>query len=326
MRRTKPRAFTLIELLVVIAIIAVLIGLLLPAVQKVREAAARMSCSNNLKQIALSSHSYHDRAGRLPPGFSITPQAAANGGRAVNGFLTYLLPDLEQANAVRAYDDKLGFDHVNNQPTVPVVVKVFLCPSTPTPDRQCALVNYYDPGRTSLTAGLRGAATDYAGAWAYRPNYSVPNRNGVFLRGTATSTPSSGRHLLDITDGTTNTILLFEMAGRPDFYVKGRRETFNVPGWPYVDPTGRQVQSSGPWSAYVGEFLLTTGTDGSIASETAGACWINCNNKTTPYGFHSGGINVALADGSVRFLRDTVAEQTYSNLIQIDDGQVLVDF
>lgn len=320
MRSRNRSAFTLIELLVVIAIIAILIGLLIPAVQKVREAAARLQCQNNLKQIALSAHNYHDTAGRLPPGFTVQAQPGANGGRAVNGFLTLLLPYLEQANAVRTYNDKLGFDHVGNQPSVTVSMAVFLCPSTPGSNRACALVNYYDRARTSLNAGLKGAATDYAGAWAYRPNYSVPNRNGVFLRG------GNGRKLLNITDGTSNTILLFEMAGRPDFYVKGRHEAFNVPGWPYIDPQGNQVQYSGPWSAYVGEFLLTTGADGSVASETAGQCWINCNNKSTPYGFHTGGINVALADGSVRFIHDSLSEPTWSNLIQIDDGNVVGDF
>jgi hypothetical protein len=76
----------------------------------------------------------------------------------------------------------------------------------------------------------------------------------------------------------------------------------------------------------MGEFVLATWADGSVATETAGQCWVNCNNKTTPYGFHTGGVTLSLADGSVRFLRDSVAEPTYSNLVQIDDGQVLGDF
>ncbi len=321
MRRTAKRpAFTLIELLVVIAIIAVLVGLLLPAVQKVREAAARTKCLNNLKQITLAAHGFHDTNDRLPPGHEVKVSAVANGGKAINGFLTKLLPFLEQVSLERGYDYNYGFDHPNNQAAVKTPVAMFVCPSAPGGSgRAPVLVNYHDPAKTSVTAGLTGTATDYTGVRAYRPNYTVPNRNGVFPQA------ATGRKLLDITDGTSNTVMMIEKAGWPDFYVKGKRATLNVSGWTYVY-NGQQISWFGPWAGYMGDFHLTTGADGTIESETQGACWINCNNSSTPYGFHTGGVTVSFADGSIRFIRESIPEATYSNLIQIDDGQPLGDY
>jgi prepilin-type N-terminal cleavage/methylation domain-containing protein len=316
--RRRP-GFTLIELLVVVAIVAVLVGLLLPAVQKVREAAARAKCQNHLKQITLAAHQYHDVFLRLPPGHEIRTPASGYGGRAVNGFLTKLLPYLEQVNLERGYDYDFGFDHATNQAAVQTRVPLFLCPSSPGADRACRTLNYNDPAFTALAAGHTAHATDYTGVRAYRPNFGVPNRNGVFPQGT------TGRKFLDIPDGTSSTVMLVEKAGWPGYYQKGRPQAFNVAGWPYV-VGGQQVFWYGPWAGYMGEFVLTTGADGSIDTETAGACWVNCNNKTTPYGFHPGGVCLSLADGSVRFVRESIPEPTYSNLIQIDDGNPVGDF
>src|SRR5438552_13182089 len=137
------RGFTLIELLVVIAIIAILVALLLPAVQKVREAAARTQCQNNLKQIGLACHSYHDTKHSLPAGYrAVSPYSdGATDTMPGWGWAAFLLPHLEQDNLFRSLSLALPIEHPANAAAVQQVLPLFLCPSDPTPTSAFAVPN-----------------------------------------------------------------------------------------------------------------------------------------------------------------------------------------
>jgi prepilin-type N-terminal cleavage/methylation domain-containing protein len=203
---TKPRrAFTLIELLVVIAILAVLIGLLLPAVQKVREAANRMKCSNNLKQLGLALHHFADaHDGRFPP-VKVSGPAPQVGvpWPTTHGMGVFLLPFIEQQALYDQYRWDLGAADPGNQGVSATHVKVFQCPS--------AEPNRFHTFGTFATYGGKGACGDYAATEGVVP---VLANKGVLELNVLTP-------ITAITDGTSNTILLTEDAGRPRAWLAG---------------------------------------------------------------------------------------------------------
>jgi prepilin-type N-terminal cleavage/methylation domain-containing protein/prepilin-type processing-associated H-X9-DG protein len=322
-RRAVRSAFTLIELLVVIAIIAILIGLLLPAVQKVREAAARAKCANNLKQLGLGCHNFHDTYGILPP------SRCASGGfprlsvpaNAYQGWAVWLLPTLEQQNIRNIYDIKLHFGHANNTTAIRTTVNVFRCPSSPTQDRVA-------PSFTAQGFTVTDAKTaDYTvirfvtdGLRNHQPaNLDPATIGGAFdgVQGVQASAHSYStgtnyrvHSFASITDGLSNTLFYVECAARPDQYRGGRQ-------------TGTNNVGASAWADSENEI----GLDGCNPADfsSPGIRAINCKNEGEPYAFHTGGMNACLVDGSVRFMRDSVAIRTFAAMVTAKAGEVFTN-
>jgi len=308
------RAFTLIELLVVIAIIAILIGLLLPAVQKVREAAARMSCSNNLKQIGLGLHNYHDTNGRLPAG-SLWIPPGYDRAAAESTWITWLFPFLEQDNLYKTADLNRGFgqgttNHPNNVITS-TVVKLFRCPSDGDVD-----VSNWGPSRV----------------WA-RGNYAGNNGIGPM---TETTTPNTARpqgvfmlnskyKLTDITDGTTNTVFVSELIKAPgtvtDSVNRGGSDWRGVMHY----PEGPLYQHNYTPNSLVPDEVRR----GMCVSVPAAPClgtttsWNPKRITLTARSRHVGGVNALLGDASVRFVSNTISLATWQALSSPQKGEVL---
>jgi prepilin-type N-terminal cleavage/methylation domain-containing protein/prepilin-type processing-associated H-X9-DG protein len=340
MPRPRRLAFTLIELLVVIAIIAILIGLLLPAVQKVREAAARATCQNNLKQIGLACHNYHDTHNGMPPAWLYEPPAPPTRPTGVAvGWGLVLLPYLEQDPLYRQYDQNVVMFNNPNAPLILTQLKVYQCPSTPNPNRVCEV-----PIPPNVLPGVpggifRGGVNDYV--------VTTGIRNWCIFMGTPCDPPDHGRrwgalqpwsntpaavaalraqrwNLITITDGTSNTIMISELAGTPDVYNRARqRITLTSP--PPLD----RSYGAGWANPYSGEHWLSgSRVDGSspdTAAGSSGPCLINCSNYNGRglYSFHTGGVNAVMADGSVRFIRETVPTRLLAFAITATGGEVL---
>ncbi|MCI0638621.1 MAG: DUF1559 domain-containing protein [Gemmataceae bacterium] len=333
----RRRAFTLIELLVVIAIIAILIGLLLPAVQKVREAAARAQCQNNLKQIGLAVHGYHDANKYLPPwafDFTFNPRPANPLGdqRQGHAALSLILPYVEQGNVFNT--TKLEFsviDPINWPPNWGVApggltrVPIYLCPSTP--DR----VVDYGPYFVSLGLPNKGpmllGPTDYAIVRGLHGNFrsvcmptapNPPDNTGAMgQKGAMTPNGMTQARttLVQLIDGSSNCIIVAEDAGRHQIWAKGKPVSPSAPG-----QVGWTLNSA--WADY-NTYIRVRGTDGTGTIMGGGCCVVNCNNVNNIYGFHTGGVNALRGDGSVQFLRESVTPGVLGALVTRNGGEVV---
>jgi prepilin-type N-terminal cleavage/methylation domain-containing protein len=332
----KKSGFTLIELLVVIAIIGILVGLLLPAVQGVREAARRSACANNMRQLALAGANYESALKRIPPSLIVNlglpPGGSGQPGAPYPGIVHSWAPNLlsyiEQDNVASLYDNRFPWfsspaivpGSPDNQAALRNPIATFLCPSTPGgaerrvsgtfsfgasfPYQNLAVTDYapcssINPGSITFF-GYPAGTTQFQLFSAMRPSL-----RGAGITPLLGSPTSEAAKMGDIIDGTSNTIFLCEDAGRPDFYI------------------GRKVQTTklndGGWGHHENDY----GLDGAVGGTTTapGNRVINAHNDNETYSFHQGGAMHSFTDGSTRYIAETIAPEVYAALITANGGQ-----
>jgi len=327
---SRSRAFTLIELLVVIAIIAVLVALLLPAVQQAREAARRSQCKNNLKQLGLAFHNYHDTHSSLPFAWMASNELNAS----CWGIM--LLPYLDQGplynqwnSSVPAINEGVAFYNAaevqQNLDVIRTPLPVFLCPSCPESQEH----DYQLPSASSglpLDLSWTAARSDYIPATGVRGDFADVayngnqggSRGGALNDVGAFNPGNSTTSFRDIRDGLSNTILIAERTGGTNIY-RGTQID------PALAPIG--VANGGGWGDFLNgehwpEGSLNDGTPG------GGPCVINCSNlrSTGFHSFHTGGIHALMCDGAVRFIGENIAASTFAGIMTRGKGEIIGDF
>jgi prepilin-type N-terminal cleavage/methylation domain-containing protein/prepilin-type processing-associated H-X9-DG protein len=336
-RRSPLSGFTLIELLVVIAIIAILIGLLLPAVQKVREAAARSTCQNNLKQLAVAVQTYHDANGFFPP-------VRIAGGDGWGTWIVLIMPYIEQGNLFSLWNTQLKYAAQSVQARQ-TQIKTLYCPSRRGPTDLSTVESLLHTDNTtpppwntpageyrfSAANTPAGSLTDYAacvgdfrgttgnvnGAWFSN------TANGVMIIGRVASTPAQGAgtnatpipsfsgdvKMTDVTDGSSNTFLIGEKHVPQGAF--GRLKAGDGPAF------------SGAWTSYAGRIAgiedpLAQGPTDLLRSTSGDGFWARKFGS-----WHSGVCQFAFTDGSVRPVRNTIDTTNLRRLASRNDGEVI---
>ncbi|MFN0198525.1 MAG: DUF1559 domain-containing protein [Planctomycetaceae bacterium] len=322
--RGNRRGFTLLELLVVIAIIAVLASLILPALAAARESARRTQCTNNLRQLGIALHAFHDAKNKLPSG-GRPPESST----LRIGAFVYLLPFIDQTDLWNKYDTSVTWSHVNNLPISSLRVATYECPSSPkhggildhNPDGDLPAVfnpNIVAVGDYAASLGNDPALATFAAALV-PPVLVVGSTSTVSTSSKTTNgmlPKNASIRVGDVTDGLSNTIAIFESAGRPYLYRRGSQVNsdltvshLNAGGW--VRPASDILfsGSSANGTAIPGAFInRTNGLD--VGAQTYGALGypsVGTEGSSQPYSHHSSGLNALFGDGSVKFLDEGIS-------------------
>jgi prepilin-type N-terminal cleavage/methylation domain-containing protein len=313
MMKRARRGFTLIELLVVIAIIAVLVALLLPAVQQAREAARRTQCKNNLKQIGLALHGYHDANGRLPISQGMALNSASQS-YLQRTWTRSILPFMDQGNIYSKWDWTIGFAAGTNRDLTKTSIPAFKCPSSPVPN--IVTVSNGSGADVDSPAG----PTFQAGVMEYfgnSVNWDFPNRPAGNTDAEVAQIQgmipyhTEGINFSAVTDGLTNTIMVGETAGGATYYLANYKTN------------GAQHYTQGTWATRNRSGL--TPLDGTGTIPLGGNCIMNCNNYngTNYYSFHPQIVHFLMGDGSVRSLSTNLDIDVGWRLLVRNDGNVV---
>jgi len=310
MRSPQRRGFTLIELLVVIAIIAVLIGLLLPAVQSAREAARRAQCTNNLKQIGLALHNYHGVNNCFPPAYITT-------NHSMFSCFTALLPHMEQTPLFNAYNFDLKTKDAANTTTLSTPLASYLCPSMSLPYRKPdpAFEDFQAPASYATCSG-----DAYAELYSRRHIYGLPR--GVIMAEATTNNgdteplqtlPNPPINIAAITDGSTQTVVVGEQdyGLKNDFFPSTNKRAGQFRGgqgvWAHGYPRNGNFSTWATFNKHTVETPAESEENGAYAFRS----------------LHPGGASFAFADGSVRFVKTTVSKPVYRALGSRAGGEVI---
>ena len=313
----RRKGFTLIELLVVIAIIAILVALLLPAVQQAREAARRTQCRNNLKQMGLALHNYHDIHSTFPPGYTARGVTDDDDVTAETGagyaWSFAILPQMDQANVVNGIDTNLDASEPSNlNIALSGSLSVFLCPT----DSNAAEFDVTDGTDTYLLP-----TSNYAGIFGYGSvTNNVGESTGVFDR-------NSSIRIRDITDGTSNTICVGERKSVHDFAQPNPSVDANTTWYAAIPNVVRNagmaampMMTEGPGSMILGHVGQMMGM------MTMHSTPNNTNHIVHFSSQHIGGVQFLLSDGSVHFMSENIDYDTFRNLGERADGNVTGEF
>lgn len=288
--RSERSAFTLVELLVVIAIIAMLVSLLIPAVNSARESARRMQCSNNMRQLTLGALNHESAKGYLPPSYT-RPQSSALEFDTNHSLITFLLPYIEQ----QPLFDRFSFEYHWNETRLPsretsnrlaaeTNIDIAICPTTPERP-EGGLTDYAVCGNIASSARtllLQRKLIQPRTDW-----YSM--LHPIF--DTASGPRYSKITLQKITDGMSKSFMLFEGAGRPNYYRNG------------IFDSSRSGITGARWADDAAEYWVHD-----LCNSTS---MMNCNNNNEIYSFHRGGCNYSMGDGSVQFVTVDVSPEVF---------------